>query len=170
VPGELYRFSVSQITDPVILVNGRSAHYKEESGYAVIERDWKRGDVVELNLPMEVRRVVAREEVAADRGRFAFQRGPMVYCVEGADNSGSAWNLVFPENSAFDAIPYKVLEESVVAIKAEALALTSANAGLAAEMKRRSINAIPYYTWANRENYKMQVWLPTKIQDVKINA
>lgn len=170
VPGELYRFSAPQVTEPIVLINGRSMPHKEESGYAVIERSWKRGDVVELSFPMDVRRVVAREEVAADRGRFAFQRGPMVYCVEGADNSGSAWNLVFPDNSGFAAIPYQVLEESVVAIKAEGLALTPADGGLAAEKKRRSITAIPYYTWANRENYEMQVWLPTRIQDLKINA
>jgi hypothetical protein len=50
-----------------------------DQGYAVVTRDWAAGDRVLLHLPMPVRRVRAAESVAADRGRIALQRGPIVF-------------------------------------------------------------------------------------------
>jgi DUF1680 family protein len=61
-----------------------------KDGYALIERDWKKGDVVALNLPMPVRRIAAMDSVKADQNRVALQRGPLVYCVEHVDNGGKA--------------------------------------------------------------------------------
>jgi uncharacterized protein len=170
VPGELYRFSETTSSKPTVLINDKAAQYKEDNGYAVIEREWNSGDFVDINFPMKVREVIAREEVVADRGRIALQRGPLVYCVEGADNAGTAWNLVVPEKTSFSAKRSQILEESIVAVSGEALALRPTHDGLGAAMRRQSITAVPYYTWANRRNYEMQVWLPTKVQNLKINA
>ena len=113
---------------------------------------------------------MARDEVVEDRQRVALQRGPLVYCVEGADNTTNPWNLIVPERSQFAAERYRVLDEPVVAIKGEVLTLSPSSDGLGVQVKPRSITAIPYYAWANRENYEMQVWLPTKIKDLKINV
>jgi DUF1680 family protein len=170
VPGDLYRFSTTASGGARILVNGQPVEYKEENGYAVLDREWNKGDVVELQLPMEIRTVVARNEVAEDRNRIALQRGPLVYCVEGADNTTNAWDLVVPEKTQFKAEHYHVLDEPVIAIKGEVPMLVPSSDGLGVQMKRQPVTAIPYYTWANRENYEMQVWLPTKIQDLKINV
>ena len=68
-----------------IAVNGRVVAPPIERGYAVIERDWKAGDRIELVLPMKVQRVRASERIAADRGRVALQYGPLVYNIEKAD-------------------------------------------------------------------------------------
>ena len=54
-------------------------------GYVEIERTWNPGDVVELNFPMEVRRIQANAKVAADEGLMAIERGPIMYCLEGID-------------------------------------------------------------------------------------
>ena len=58
------------------------------NGYVPIARTWKAGDVIDLNLPMPVRRIVANDQVAADRNRVALQRGPIVYAAEWPDNPG----------------------------------------------------------------------------------
>ena len=69
----------------MITVNGNFLHH--EPGYATINRTWKKGDA-ELVLLMEVRWIVSRPELKQDVERVALQRGPLVYCVEGADNNG----------------------------------------------------------------------------------
>lgn len=139
------------------------------NGYMEIEREWSKGDVITLELPMRVRKVEAVENVKQDNNRIALQRGPLVYCVEGTDNNGKAWNIIVPEDTKFEVIDYKVLDEPVKALTAEVPVVTVAADGLSLKTEKRKIIAIPYYTWANRGKNEMQVWLPTKIRDVKIN-
>ena len=89
VPSQLYRFAAADRRDEATLsVNGTRVPVAPVKGYARVEREWRRGDVVQLDLPMPVRRVVASDEVAEDRGKAAIQRGPVVYCLEGIDNGG----------------------------------------------------------------------------------
>src|SRR5207237_8162234 len=84
--------------------NGNSVPMKLDKGYVALTRTWKKGDVIELNLPMPVRRVVANEQVAADRGRVAIQRGPIVYAAEWADNpNGKVRNLMLPDATRLTA-------------------------------------------------------------------
>ena len=64
-----------------------------------LDRAWKSGDVIELNLPMLIRHVAANEKVVADRGRVALERGPIVYCVEWPDTAkGKVHNLLLPDD------------------------------------------------------------------------
>ncbi|CAN5515307.1 glycoside hydrolase family 127 protein [soil metagenome] len=161
VPGDLYRFTDKEPGGIKVLLNGKPVRYREEKGYAVLERGWKRGDVVELNLPMPVRQVAARPEVKADNNRRALQRGPLVYCVEGADNANGVWDFVLNEDESFVAQQHKILDESVVALTGQVRSISAA--GHAPVL--RKLTAIPYYTWANRNNYEMQVWLPIKPND-----
>ncbi len=170
VPGGLYGFVDTATGSMSIKVNGRPFDFREESGYAVLERSWSKGDVVEISFPMEIRKVKARNEVAADRGRFALQRGPLVYCVEGTDNGGKAWDFVVPAESRFSPVQEHILGERVVVLQGEGFKLVPGADGHSIRAERRSITAIPYYTWANRDNYEMQVWLPMKFDDIKINA
>lgn len=170
VPGDLYKTVDDQV--PVItapLVNGVAASYKIENGYMVIDREWKKSDVVTFEFPMQVKEIKARPDVQYDSKRMAIQRGPMIYCIEGADNKEGVWNVILPEKTSFTAAGYKVLDEPVVALQAEVeSAFPDAN-GKAVDIRKRKITAIPYYCWANRGANAMQVWLPTAITDVKIN-
>jgi DUF1680 family protein len=69
-------------------------------GYVTIERTWSKGDVVEIEFPMEVRQIRANEAVVDDRGKLAIQRGPIVYCIEGKDqNDSTVFNKYIPENT-----------------------------------------------------------------------
>jgi len=169
VPGDLYRFAEGGKAAFTMLVNGKPAQYREENGYAVIDRTWQKGDVVELNLPMEVKRVLAKQDIKVNNDRVALQRGPLVYCVEGIDNNGQAWNMLVPESTTFTTQPHQVSTESVIAIRAEVPVVGPSADGSRVVTETKTITAIPYYSWANRGKSSMQVWLPMKAKQVKIN-
>jgi hypothetical protein len=159
----------NQNFNPTIIVNGKTAGYQLQNGYAVLETDWKKGDIIEFNFPMEIEKINAKGEVKMDNDRIALQRGPFVYCVEGADNKQNVWNLILPSNTNFTSVDYKVLDESVVALQAEVPSVIANENGDGIKIENRKITAIPYYCWANRGANDMQVWLPTKIKEIKIN-
>jgi hypothetical protein len=148
VPTDLYRFADANDEKPSLRINGAGAAIDLKNGYAMIRRAWKKGDVVELNLPMPMRRVIAHASVQADAGRIAVQRGPLVYCAEGIDNGDRAISLVIPENTVFQPEFRPDFLKGVVVLKGEA-------AG-------REIVLIPYYSWANRGPGEMQVWFKQK--------
>ena len=70
-----------------LAVNGQPVTPKIQKGYAVVTREWKAGDRIELELPMEPQRVTPDERIAADRGLLAMKYGPLIYNVEKTDNS-----------------------------------------------------------------------------------
>jgi len=150
-------------------VNGMPVKAKYENGYLSIDREWKTSDVIEVYFNMTTMTVEARPELKQDSNRIAIQRGPIVYCIEGADNNGKAWNLVIPKNTKFETIDYKVVDEQVKALTAEVPIVTVGEDGLSLKTEKKKIIAIPYYTWANRGRNEMQVWLPTKITNIKLN-
>ena len=168
-PGELYSFEDKSTANFVITVNGKPAAFTMNQGYATINRTWKKGDKVELVLPMEVRRIVSRPELKQDVERVALQRGPLVYCVEGADNNGKAWDLILPDGAAFKTAYQKDLLEGVTTIQFQAPTVQISGDGQTVTTEVKTITAIPYYAWCNRGQNPMQVWLPRKIKDIKIN-
>jgi hypothetical protein len=171
VPGNLYATTGMQSMQaaPAFTVNGQPVGADIADGYAIIEREWKKGDVLNFEFEMPVRQIIAREELKQDHNRTAIQRGPLVYCVEGADNGNAAWNIIVPKETKFETMPYSVTGEQVVAVTATAPVLVVGDDKLSVRTETRKITAIPYYTWANRGKNEMQVWIPTSISDIKIN-
>ena len=166
---ELYEFADYSSGEIKIKLNGKDFQPGKEYGYLVVNRNWEKGDWIEFEIPIQTYRLKSREELKQNTNRIAIQRGPIVYCIEGADNNGKAWNVIVPENTKFETIDYKVLDEPVKALTAEVPVVTVAEDGLSLKTEKKKIIAIPYYTWANRGRNEMQVWLPTKITDVKLN-
>ncbi|HRG10269.1 MAG TPA: glycoside hydrolase family 127 protein, partial [Cyclobacteriaceae bacterium] len=169
VPGDLFVFENKSPDDFTILVNGKPVPYQMENGYAVINSEWKKGDVVELNFPMEVKRLTSRTEVKQNEGRVALQRGPLVYCVEGVDNGGQAWNFILPDKATFTTRYEKELLEGITIVQFTAPTLQINPDGESITTETRKITAIPYYAWCNRGQNQMQVWLPRSIKDIKVN-
>jgi DUF1680 family protein len=160
VPSDLYRYAEKSAEQATLKVNGRPVAIKLDKGYAAITRTWKAGDTIELNLPMPVRRVVANEQVAADRGRVALERGPIVYAAEWADNpSGKVRNLMLPDTARIRAEYQPGLLKGVTVIKTRAVALSYDAAGKLSKAEEE-VTAIPYYAWANRGRGQMIVWIP----------
>jgi hypothetical protein len=160
VPGDLYRF-LDNITEPVALkVNGQPVALDLDKGYVRLNRLWKRGDVIELTLPMPVRRVVANEQVEADRGRVALQRGPLVYCAEWPDSPNRhVRNLMLADDAKLTAEFRPDLLNGVAVIKGRAFSFAYNEQGQAIKNEQDFL-AIPYYAWANRGPGEMLVWIP----------
>jgi len=169
VPGDLYQFKeIKQVQLPILL-NGVSIPYTEESGYALIEREWKMGDIITFELPMDIKRVTARPELKAANNRVALQRGPLIYCVEGTDNEGKAWNFILPDNEAIKANFDEKMLGGLMKLQFSAPTVKISADGLDVSTSKQNITAIPYFSWCNRGQTPMQVWLPTKMEDIKIN-
>ena len=169
VPGDLYKNASASHAVLSFFVNGKVVSFREENGYAIINRKWQAGDVISFEYNMPIIEIAARPDVKADIDRVALQRGPLVYCVEGADNKGQVWNLVLPSNTSFTIVDYKILDEPVIALQTELPSAKANENGDQIKIENRKVTAIPYYCWANRGANDMQVWLPTKIKEVKIN-
>ena len=159
VPSDLYRFADAVDAPVGLKVNGRPAALALDKGYATVDREWQRGDVIELALPMPVRRIVAHESVEADRGRVALQRGPIVYAAEWPDNpKGHVRNIVLPASAKLTSEFQSGLLNGIQIVKGRAY-------GLAYDARNRVTKteqdfvAIPYAMWANRGRGQMIVWL-----------
>jgi DUF1680 family protein len=169
-PGGLYISNASTLQkSPTFQVNGKNISSVIHNGYAYLSKKWGKGDVISWTFDMPVLRIQARAELGQNKDRVAFQRGPLVYCVEGVDNDGTAWNIVIPEDVRLTPMPHEIMTEKVIALKGTAPVLVTSKDGRSAQTTLRTVTAIPYYTWANRGKSEMQVWLPTHIRDVKIN-
>jgi DUF1680 family protein len=165
----LYEFANFKPSNYTLKVNGVEVATRVESGYLVVEREWKKGDQILYDLPMQVNRLVSSANLKFDNNRVAIQRGPMVYCVEGADNDNKAWDFIVPSTVDFEVSDQTILDEPIKALSAIVPVMTVSADGNSMQMERKKITAIPYYTWANRGKNEMQVWLPTSIKNVKIN-
>jgi len=167
VPGDLYRF-LDRIDEPVVLkVNGRAVPFTLDRGYVALTRHWQRRDTVELAMPMPVRRVVANEAVAADRGRVALQRGPLVFAAEWPDNpAGHVRNLLLPDDAKLTSEFRPELLNGIEVVKAKAVALAYDEQGHVTR-REQELTAIPYYAWANRGPGEMTVWIPDRDESAR---
>ncbi len=134
-----------------------------ENGYLVIERAWKKGDTLRLDLPMPIRRVAADPNVVEDRGRLAIARGPLVYCIEGVDVKAPVFSLGLPADSALVTSRSSELG-GAVAISGQALVGGEEWGGglyrSAPVTRTVAFTAVPYYAWDNRAPGEMEVWIP----------
>lgn len=158
LPGGLYSYMDKEERNPSMRVNGVPCEVQLEKGYAVIRRAWQKGDAIELNLSMLPRRVLCDERVAANRGRVALMRGPVVYCVEGHDaRGGHALSLVLPDAKTLREEFRGDLFGGVPVIYADCQDVSATATGRVIE--RKDFFAIPYYAWAHRGKAPMTVWL-----------
>jgi len=163
VPSDLYRYLNKSDKKVELKVNGESIALDMEKGFARISRKWKKGDVIELNLPMPIRRVVCSEKVKSNAGRIAIERGPIVYCAEGVDNDGKVFNIVLPDDIPLEAEYRKDMLGGVTVIAGKASGLYPGEDGKSVVTKEQSFLAVPYYAWSHRGVGEMAVWLPRQV-------
>ncbi len=166
--GGLYNYTDSGAAKPIVTLNGKPVSYKEEKGYAVITRTWKKGDIIQFETPMRVREIVSRPELKQNEGRIALQYGPMVYCIEGADNNQRAFNFVLAEHPEYRVSFRPDLLNGVNTVNFNANILEVDANGRSVSTVKKGMTAIPYYAWNNRGPNEMQVWLPAKIGKVQV--
>lgn len=137
-------------------MNGSKVNAKQYDGYATLVRNWKAGDVVEINLPMEVRRVKANDQVEDDRGKLAIERGPIMFCLEGQDQADSTvFNKFIPDGTPMEAFYDAGLLNGVMVLSGTAKEIDRNG-----KVKDVPFKAIPYSTWNNRGADQMAVWIP----------
>ena len=169
VPSDLYQFSDGVKGSYSVKVNGQPVSGNLEKGYLVINRRWKKGDVVSVHFDMPVRTITAHEKVKADEGRVAVERGPLVYCAEGADNQGfSIFNFLMPQQPQFAVSDQQIngkrdVNFSVKAISVKGKAVEQDAQGNPT-VKDATLTMIPYYAWNHRGPGLMEVWMPRSIK------
>jgi hypothetical protein len=162
IPSDLYTFKDSNTEQPKVFLNDKPVALTLQQGYIVLNRKWKKGDRIHVQLPMPIRRIAAHAKVEADLDKIAIQRGPLVYCAEWPDNKDNrVLNLVLasasPLKGNFDANLLKGLYEiegagkSVSRLNPKEITMVDAD-----------VKLIPYYAWAHRGAGEMMVWLPEK--------
>src|SRR5690606_41572664 len=112
--------------------------------YITLNRDWKKGETIALNLPMETREVITNDKVEANRGKLALEYGSIVYAIEEADNKENLDSIELNSGDNYEVVWQPALLKGVNVIKNE------------------NLTAIPYYAWSNRGIGNMKVWIPSK--------
>jgi uncharacterized protein len=167
IPSDLYTFAEPVSRKVEIKVNGKAVDYAVDKGYALISRTWKKGDIVEMILPMEVRKVVANPKVKFDIGKVAIQRGPLIYCGEWVDNNGKVSNIILPKDAAFTKSQRGELN-GIIALTTDALAVKIDSNNNTISTVKQPLTAIPYYAWAHRGKGEMMIWFPTTVKDIDL--
>ncbi len=140
LPGDLYRYLDDRPGEFQLRVNGAAQEAVVQRGYLSLTREWQPGDVVELELELPVRRVVAHPQVAELAGRVALERGPLVYAAEGVDNGGRALDLPLPDDLQLAPEARPDLADGVTVLRGGGVTL------------------VPYYAWGHRGVGEMNVW------------
>ena len=155
VPGGLYAYKDESNLEATVSVNGiKVTGPPDQRGYVSLNRHWNDGDVIEVALPMAVRRVVAEPRLKENRGRVAIERGPIVYCCEWPEVAdGKVLELLFNDNQELAARFDPDLFGGVMVVDASARPITDPSAPF------RPTTLIPYHLWANRGAGEMTVWL-----------
>ncbi len=147
-------------------VNGEEITPEVVKGYAYVKRSWVDGDKVEIRLPMPIEFVEANPLLREDNGRVAIMRGPVVYCLESADNGDVLDSLRITDFASFTSYGDSSLFDGAVYIKGKAMKRTAWDSDSlyrrhdGADEVECEIKAIPYAFWDNREDTReMTVWV-----------
>jgi len=147
LPSDLYAYDEPGAAAWSVRVTGEAVKAPLERGYLAVTRQWSPGDIVEIDLPMNVHAVHGNPQIAATRDRIAFERGPVVYCVEAIDHAFVPEDVVVSPTAKVAALPQPDLLGGVTVLKLDQ--------GDHAE----PVTAIPYFSWNNRRLAPMAVWL-----------
>lgn len=154
--------------NPQVTLNGVAVSRDVRKGYLHIHHRWQEGDTLLLTLPMPVRRVYGNPLVRHQAGQVAVQRGPLVYCLEHADNGEQLHNLQLPRNARFSAFAGKGMFAHKVLLQAPGYKQTAENAQsqalwsydhTPATRQPQTLTFVPWFSWANRGEGEMRIWV-----------
>ncbi|MEM1510203.1 MAG: glycoside hydrolase family 127 protein, partial [Thermofilaceae archaeon] len=138
------------------------------STYLRIERLWREGDIVKLDIEMPIKLFTSNPMVIHNTSKVAIERGPLIYCLEQADNPGvDVWNIALTTESTLKAVfepsllnGVMVIEGTGYVLEYDAQRLYTDLGKFSLRAKKTKFRAIPYYAWSNREPGPMSVWIP----------
>ncbi len=168
VPSDLYEYVGKAASLPEVSLNGKTVPLEIGSdGFSSVRRRWEQGDELQLDLPMPIRRVESHPNVEPNRGRIAIERGPVVYCMEGADHDGKIMNLFLPDDGPLNVERRDDLLGGVTVLTGKAKAVDRDSDGKVVE-QAVDLTMIPYYAWCHRGPNEMQVWIPRNVEGAKL--
>ena len=140
---------------------------EEKDGYLYVTKVWAKGETIRLNFPMEIQFLASNQLVREDAGRVAVKRGPVVYCMEEADNGKNLHLTKLCVNGEKTAEAADELGEHFVCVTAEGRRMKLGDAEKQPlyhlyqkeEEEKTKLKLIPYYMWNNRGEGEMQVWI-----------
>lgn len=144
IPGDLYTYTDKNPLPFELKINGKPLKATVENGYLKITRTWKKGDIISLSMDMPVKKVIGNQNIKADKGKMAIERGPVLYCAEGHDNQGKALSIKVNAGQSFTPEFRKDLFGGVTLLRSA------------------DVTLIPYFAWANRGANEMTVWFDSK--------
>ncbi len=167
VPGGLYSkvdrgtLSGSELS---LRVNGEEVPVRVENGYAVITRKWNKGDRVEMEMEMQPFLIKADDRVESNTGKWAFQRGPLVYAFEGIDQPDErVLHMMIDEEASIESYYDEEMFGGIKVLTAKGHLLKESSDGILS-LTDLDLKAIPYYLWANRGSSYMRVWMPHTVE------
>ena len=166
-PTNLYEVREISEYSGIVKVNGAVVDVRRNiKGYFEINRLWKNGDIVELNLPMNTQKVYSNEKIETNRNLVAVQRGPLMYCAEFVDNEGKTSNIVFGAANSFTNNFEPNLLNGVTTLSTTAKVFNFTEQEI--NTSDKTVKLIPYYARSNRGIGEMKLWFSTKITGVRI--
>lgn len=150
-----------------VTVNGEPVQPTLEKGYWCLARTFHDGDTVSFSMDMPVRRLYAHPNVREDAGKVAIMRGPMVYCLEEKDNGASLHQVYLPRSASFTEEMGDGLFKGLTLLHTKGLRLTPSDEETHAlyretpctRLMPQDLTFIPYFSWANRGENEMMVWV-----------
>ena len=167
IPGWADKENLIKLNNQILNVDAKSGRY------VVINREWKKGDVIELIMPMEIKLMAANRLVEADRNQVAVKRGPIVYCLESADMKGkNIFDVILPADiklrpvkAEIDGVKMIVLEgKAFLKSKTEHSSDLYYALNAQSKLENISLRLIPYFAWGNRGTSEMSVWIPVSLK------
>lgn len=159
-------------TNAEIKINEEKISISAEAGtYARLNRKWKKGDVIELNLPMPARLMEANPLVEETRNQVAVMKGPIIYCIESPDiEDARIFDVVIPSGIQFKPVKEEIAGAQITFLQGEALLQSSKDwnkdlyqtINSKNNLQKISIRLIPYFSWGNRGKSEMSVWMPVR--------
>jgi uncharacterized protein len=150
-------------------LDGTPVEAKVENGYANVPLGDAKEARITLEMPMPIERVRCNPLAKANVSRVAIQRGPVVYCMEGADNKGvDLFSVALPEDAKLD-VEYRADQLGGVMVLKGSVQVADGGDWQdklygSPKSRTKEVTFIPYCTWDNREPGQMAVWLPTDVQ------
>lgn len=169
VPSNLYSYLNPPKTNIVITLNDQKIQASIVDGYAVIDREWKKGDHVNLQLPMNIQRVIANEKVKADRNLVALERGPVLYCIEETENKFNVNHLILPDSAKLSFKSLPEILNGTYCIQGQGNNIEPSADNVHLNNQNKTFTAIPYAVWDNRGGTAMRVWLPRTVSNFKLS-
>jgi len=157
IDGDLYTFTDTETIPLQLKINGKKTSAQNYSGYLQMEKRWCEGDVVEIEFPMPVRKIISHPEVIENESKMALQRGPFIYCFESVDNPEGIKKFYLTKNSEVSIKHEKNLMGGVTVIKGKAAKKFPDQS----TQDQTEFSAVPYYAWNNRGPGQMLVWQST---------